>query len=371
LPIEPAQNHPTIHPLIQLSHPGQPIAMAPADPELSPLWQISLSDYISALTWPDTILAATTVTGELTTIGPCGTPLTIRHPDGQSIDALAFSADRRYLAAAGQMGLLLWRCLGNQFEPIAPPPDSNGQWIEQITWHPSLPILAYGQGRTVPILDLEANQLIATLAIETASVTALAWHPSGEQLAVGGYRKLSIWGSKNWTKPPLELPIGSVSLSLDWSADGTYLASGNLDRNLNIWRWGEAAPWQMRGFPGKVRRVRWSKATNGNGLPYLAVCSQDGVVIWSKDDDDNQGWNSTVLELHQGRVNAVSFGPKSQSETLELASAGEDGWLCLWQDGEPIAVLEHDSAVVATYWQSIGLVTATAEGILSLWPVDL
>jgi WD40 repeat protein len=348
--------------------------MVSSEPELKPLWQVQLGDYVTAIAWPDAILAAATVAGELVAIGPCGNAKSIRAADGRSIDALAFSADGQVLAAAGQMGLLLWRCMGDRYEPIAPPEDTAGVWIEQLAWHPDLPILAYGLGRSVQLLDCGRTdgqgQVVAMLPIDNASVMALAWQPQGNQLAVGDYRAVRVWAYGDWTGLPIELPVGSVSVALAWSPDGLYLAAGNLDRNLMVWRWGNAAPWQMRGFPGKVRHVVWATQCNDNGVPYLAVCSQDGVVIWSKDLDDSVGWNSEVLELHQGRVNGVAFAPMLGGDSVELLSAGEEGWIGLWRGGEPIGVLEHEGAVVALRWGPLGVATGTAVGVVSLWPGD-
>ncbi len=349
--------------------------MASAETEFKPLWQVQLGDYVTAIAWPDAILAAATVAGELVAIPPCGNAKLIRAADGQSIDALAFSADGKFLAAGGQMGLLLWRCVADRYEPIAPPPGTVGFWIEQLAWHPESPILAYGVGRSVQLLavgqEQGQHQVIATLPIENASVMALAWHPEGKHLAVGDYRHIRVWDSENWTELPIELPVGSVSVAIEWSPDGLYLAAGNLDRNLIVWRWGNASPWQMRGFPGKVRRVVWATQCNEIGVPYLAVCSQDGVVIWSKDQDDAIGWHSDVLELHQGRVNGVAFAPVLGAGSVELLSAGDEGWVGLWAGGEPVGVLEHEGAVVALRWGPLGVVTATAMGVVSLWPGDL
>lgn len=352
-----------------------------SQPALEPLWQIQLSDYITDLTWSGVVWAAATAAGEVVEIGPCGTPCPIRPApkeslQGQALDVLQFSADGQYLAAAGPMGLLLWRCQGRSYEPIAPPESSSGLWIEQLAWHPHLPLLAYGLGRVpgreagarVEILDLSRGDIVATLPIDNASVTALTWQPQGKYLALGDYRQLWVWDSDDWGAAPIALALGSAAIDLAWSPDGLYLAAGNLDRNLIVWRWGQVAPWQMRGFPGKVRRVVWSLQPNENGVPYVAVCSQDGVVIWSKDQDDDRGWQSEVLELHESRVNGLVFGPQSTALALELASAGEEGWVGLWRAGELMGVLDHEGAVVALDWGELGLVTATDQGVISLWP---
>jgi WD40 repeat protein len=88
----------------------------------------------------------------------------------------------------------------------------------------------------------------------------------------------------------------------------------------------------MRGFPGKVRQLAWSDITVGQA-PLLASASDTAVVIWRKKSDASDGWDAQVLDLHEQRVNAIAFQPGS---TL-LASAAEDGQLCLWKKAQQVA----------------------------------
>ena len=63
-------------------------------------------------------------------------------------------------------------------------------------------------------------------------------------------------------------------------------------------------------------------------------------MVWAKAKDAAEGWTSHVLDLHSAPVTAVAFQPQS---TL-LATAAEDGWVCLWQQFTQAAqILERSS----------------------------
>ncbi|NJM19521.1 MAG: hypothetical protein HC836_11840 [Richelia sp. RM2_1_2] len=68
-------------------------------------------------------------------------------------------------------------------------------------------------------------------------------------------------------------------------------------------------------------------------MPLLASSSAEGIVIWEKQDDASLGWGAIILSNHFNTVEAIQFAPDS----LMLASAAADGWLCLWKKAKKIA----------------------------------
>jgi len=74
-----------------------------------------------------------------------------------------------------------------------------------------------------------------------------------------------------------------------------------------------------------LRSLGWSEANTGLDAPLLASSSVEGIVVWSKQTDESLGWSGRVLTI-QGVVQAISFQPS----TFLLASAAEDGRVCLW-----------------------------------------
>ena len=87
----------------------------------------------------------------------------------------------------------------------------------------------------------------------------------------------------------------------------------------------------MRGFPGKISNLTWSPKLSNNA-PLLAASSIDGIAVWKKEADDEDGWNANVLTSHESKIQALEFHPQS----LLLASAADDGWLCLWTKAKQV-----------------------------------
>ena len=293
----------------------------------------TLNDYITAIAWSSTCsLAIASAAGEILLVNPeTQAEIILQEASGQSIDCLAFSADGHYLAAGGQSGqLLIWPLLARAgFKPAPTTISHPRTWIDRLTWNPTGNELAFSLGRYAQIWDAEAAEIITTQQFENSSVLDLAWHPQGQHLAVSGHQGIKIWHRNDWDADPEVREIAAASIAIALSPDGQYLASGNLDRTLLVWPFERDYPWQMRGFPGKVRQLAWSDITVDQA-PLLASASDTAVVIWRKKSDASDGWDAQVLDLHEQRVNAIAFQPGS---TL-LASAAEDGWVCLWKKAQ-------------------------------------
>lgn len=290
----------------------------------------TLNDYVTAIAWsPNDSLAIASAAGEILLINPeTQSEIILLEAQGQSIDGLAFSADGHYLAAGGQSGqLLIWPIHSPTHPPIVLPHPRT--WLDCLTWNPTRNELAFSLGRYAQIWDAKTEQIVATLQFENSSVFDLAWHPQGKHLAVSGHQGIKIWCRDDWDADPAVREIAAASVAIAISPNGQYLASGNLDRTLLVWPFDSEFPWQMSGFPGKVRQLAWSESTVGQA-PLLASASGPDVIIWRKKSSASDGWDAQVLDLHEQRVNAIAFQPSS---TL-LASAAEDGQLCLWKKAQ-------------------------------------
>ena len=94
----------------------------------------------------------------------------------------------------------------------------------------------------------------------------------------------------------------------------------------------------MRGFPGKISNLTWSQPLSNN-TPLLAASSVEGIAVWKKEANDEDGWNARVLTLHDSKIRALEFHPHS----LLLASAADDGWLCLWTKAKQVGQILEDA----------------------------
>lgn len=331
-------------------------------------WRGMLSDYVTAVTWSPQgeIIAACSAHGEVMMwlVGEGIEEISLLPGNGESLDCLAFSWDGQFLAATGQNGeVKIWRLQSQQPELVIVR-QNDGTWIDRMVWSPNANLLAFSLGRIVQIWNAEIGELEAMLNFNTSSVLDINWHPNGESLAVAGYQEVKIWMAENWNDEPCVLPVDSASLMITWSPDGKYIASANMDRSITVLEWENPNPWMMRGFPGKIRYLTWSDTATKSGAPLLAAASAEGVVVWEKKSDD---WEAQVLTVHQDTVRSLQFQP----HTHLLASAAEDGWICLSNKGKRISqVLDGAAnAFSCLSWHPQGHLLAAGgiNGELTIW----
>lgn len=114
-----------------------------------------------------------------------------------AIRAISWSSDDKYVAvgtrAVNGAGLSIYLYDGINTLSLVTTFDMSNKDVNDLAWHPTLPLLAAGRLRTPNSFELMVfqfnvltNQLtIASNDAFSEDVTALAWHPSGNYLAVG------------------------------------------------------------------------------------------------------------------------------------------------------------------------------------------
>ena len=332
----------------------------------NPQWQGTLSDYVTAVAWsPSGQLAASSAAGEVV-LWTQATLTPLQAVTEQSIDCLAFSKDGQFIAAGGQDGRVkIWQ-QKDQMQLIHTLENAPA-WVDKLAWCPTTNLLAFSIGRYVQVWDANKGEVVATLNFEASSVLGISWHPDGKLLAVAGNQGIKVWNALIWDDDPDLVSMGSASVAIAWSPDGKYLTSGNMDFTITVLEWeNRHLPWVMRGFPGKIRNLAWSDQMM-HGAPLLGVSSVEGVVVWEKHRDETVGWESRVLDAHEGVVHAIAFQP----DTFLFASAAADGLLCLWEKAEQLAQILDGAAqgfsCLAWHPQGAQLAAGGQDGELLVW----
>lgn len=318
-----------------------------------------LSEYITDLAWsPDgNSIGVITAAGELA-VWQAGEITLLKSKSNYSLDCLGFSTDGQWLAVAGQAGVVeIWQLDSDTWRLITTLHHDKA-WIDSLAWSPQQN-LAYGVNRQIEIWDANKQKVVTSLDFKDSSVFNLAWHPQGNLLAASGHGGVKVWQSNNWTQKPYLLQVPGASLDCAWSADGKYLASGNLDRTISLLHWDNPPPWLMQGFPGKVSQVTWSQ---NNGKPFLAASCQEGISVWQYRQNK---WHSYILQ-HNKTVKAIAFSPNSSL----LATAGDDGNVSIWQGNKLIKSLKgSNSGLSCLTWHPTGkyLTAGGQNGELIVW----
>jgi hypothetical protein len=152
-------------------------------------------------------------------------------------------------------------------------------------------------------------------------------------------------------------------LSIDFSPDGTLLATGDVDNTIQIWRLADRQPLlALQGHTGWIWSVRFSP--DGR---TLASGSNDACVrLW----DVQTGQCLQVLQGHTDWIWSVSFSPDGRM----LASGSTDASLRLWdlQTGRCQTLLADAAGAVAAVCFSPddrGLASGHHDGSVRLWNV--
>lgn len=330
----------------------------------------TLSDYVTDLAWsPDgETLAVTTSNGDVL-LWRNNELAHLQIGNGESVDCLAFSHDGEFLAVGGQDGTVkIWRDTH-----LIATLENGPLWIDKLAWSPVNNDLAYGLGRDLQVWNPETGETIAKLNFANSSVLGIDWCCDGKYLAASGHRGIKVWDYQNPREEPYIFDIPSATIAMGWSPDGKYIASCNMGNTLTVVETRLLLsrqypdPWVMRGFPGKVRQLTWSEATTEVGAPILATVSVDGIIVWEKSQDESVGWESRVLTNHVDIVRTVSFAPQS----FLLASAGADGWLCLWEEAQQVSQLltgvSSGFSCISWHSQATYIAAGTETGELKIW----
>ncbi|WP_157474177.1 TIR domain-containing protein [Parafrankia sp. EUN1f] len=285
---------------------------------------------------------------------------TIRSGAGGSVNAVAFSADGRLLAAGGGDGTVrLWSpATGTEL----PASLAHGEPVSTLAGAPAGQVIAVGgTGGAVRLWDPVARTN-EVLAGHERGVTAVAFSPDGKLLVTAGYdEKVRLRDlAANVEKPALVGLDGWVN-AVAFSPDGKLLATAGYDGTVRLWNpaTGERQP-TSADHRDAVNAVAY--ATDGH---LIAFGGADGSVrLW----DPAMETNSQALAGAEGSVAAVAFSPDGS-----LLAASGDRKVRLWEPeagADPITTLAgHSLGVAAVAFSPDGSLLASggAEGTVRLW----
>lgn len=350
-----------------------------------PSWTGSFNDYITAIAWSNKPnksehLAIATAEGEVhlssLSLGGSKQSRLLQSANNESVDCLSFCEN--WVAAAGQAGKInLWNLgesLTKNLSDLTDQPtisiDQGGAWVDFLAWQGVglSPKFAFSLGKYVQMWSVETQDIITTVNFENSSVQALAWHPEGKYLTVGGYQGIKIWNAQDWDQDPFTLPIPTAIGAIAWHPQGKCLVIATADGTVIFLDYKAEefmlSPFQLRGFPSKIKAIAWSNSNQGD---TFALASGAEISVWQPHPNPNNGWEAEIFNQHSSNVNALEFQP----QTRVLASGGKDAKVRLSKGAIALQTLNAPSEITCLQWHPQGhkLAVGTDQGEVLVWDI--
>ena len=171
----------------------------------------------------------------------------------------------------------------------------------------------------VPIWSARTGLVLEFLPTPDGSCN-VAFSPDGRELAGTNGNEVTLWNTHTWTMVEhLEGHTGSV-IGLDWSPDGTRLATGANDGTARIW---DAATGrqilQLTGHAGLVGNVAFSP----DGTRLVTGGGDGTARVWDVSPAATSEWFG---DAEPGPMTGVAYAPDGRSLLTTGIGPGQGAW---------------------------------------------
>lgn len=226
--------------------------------------------------------------------------------------------------------------------------------------------LAAGHGSLVTVHNLAEKDKPATAKLNghRDAVQSIAWSPDGKRLATGGFRKVLLWNSADWSSGGeiTDLP-GRVTAMTFTPDSATLITASNA-----LGQAGGVALWNIAAL---AKRLAWQ--AHDEAVFDLAIAPDGKTLATAGADRLLRFWSLATgeqvmqIEAHTAPVLSLAYKP----DGALLASGGADKELKIWDTKtreKKTVVIGHPGNIAAIAWpaKNAELITASDDGALRL-----
>ena len=282
----------------------------------------NLQEPVISLDWsPDgKLLAAAGTDGALVVLNVATG--TVRHQlAGHRVGAMrvAWSPDGLWLASAGQDGKVKhWH---SQSGELAYELAGGSAWVEHLEWSCAGNLLLSAAGKKLRVWNV-AGEMQFEFATHESTIAGLSMRADGKGFATVCYGKIRCFRFGE-TSPYETLDWKSSLISLAWSPNGRFIATGTQENTVQFFRLPSRREEAlcMSGYPAKVKQLAWDRTAR-----FLATSGSEIVTIWDVSGKGPAGKIPLQLEAHPADISALAY----QQRGDVLASGCESGVIILW-----------------------------------------
>ncbi|HEX7733220.1 MAG TPA: serine/threonine-protein kinase [Ktedonobacteraceae bacterium] len=149
----------------------------------------------------------------------------------------AWSPDNVYLATASSKGTSIDVWIANDLKMLVRSYQISSDTIYALTWsYDGKYLAAAGQNRTVNVWEVQSGVLVTTYTGHSAPVRALSWLPGSAVLAsAGDDATVQVWDAFNSSSYGIYTEHAGAVYSVAWSPNGQYIASAGVDHTVQVW----------------------------------------------------------------------------------------------------------------------------------------
>jgi WD40 repeat protein len=223
--------------------------------------------------------------------------------------------------------------------------DARHRWIDHVAIGPAGTV-AWSAGKEAFVRSAKGTD--RTLAVPT-TVGGLAFSPKGLRLAIAHYNGATLWFPNAAQADPEPLVWKGSHLSATFSPDGRFLITSMQESTLHGWLLADRKDMRMQGYAARVRSLDWT--ADGK---WLASSGANQLILWPFGSKTGpMGKTPQILAPGETQVEMVACHPKEDVIAVGYA----DGLILIVRrpDGAEILARKPAAApVTALAWSKDG-----------------